>query len=234
MSELQSRLANEAEDLLRTMPQGARFKTVDPQVDEWIGRLMAFVDMWNAAESFALQHSLSQRAQYSDWTASSLRQILYKAKHSLRFAIGSPASAVVGQGQVFDYFDAVRKVIEQGQVDVFFVDPYLSAEFVSVYLTHVRPEATIRLLTSPKRMDILVPPLRLLGQQRKGSIELRTFDNLHDRYVFIDSQEGYQSGSSFKDGAKNAPTTLTQVLDTFSAVVKTYGDIWDQASKVAI
>jgi hypothetical protein len=234
MSELEWRLANEAEDLLRTMPHVTQFKGGSPQTDEWIGRLMAFVDLWRPMESITLQHSMGQRYQYPDWTADTLRQLLYRAKHSLRLSIGSPASAVVGHGQVFDYFDTLRKVIEQGQVDIFFVDPYLSADFVSAYLPHIHPSASIRLLTSPKRLDTLVPALRLFVRQRGGSVELRTFDNLHDRYVFIDGQEGYQSGASFKDGAKNAPTALTQIMDTLPAVTKTYSDIWKQASQVSI
>jgi len=228
------RLANEAEDLLRIMPPVTQFTGGYPQTDEWIGRLLAFVDVWRPMESVTLQHSIGQRYQYPDWTADTLRQLLYRAKHSLRLSIGSPASTVVSQGQVFDYFDSVRKVIEQGQVDVFFIDPYLSADFVSGYLPHIRPSAAIRLLTNPKRLGTLVPALRLFIQQRGGSLELQTFDKLHDRYVFIDGQEGYQSGASFKDGAKNAPTALTQVMDAFSAVRKTYDDLWKQGGQVQL
>lgn len=33
-----------------------------------------------------------------------------------------PLSVVVQQGQVFDYFDEVRKVIEPARSDLFFVD----------------------------------------------------------------------------------------------------------------
>jgi len=36
----------------------------------------------------------------------------------------------------------------------------------------------------------------------------------------------YQSGASFKDGAKKAPTTLTQITDAFSAVSATYEQRW--------
>ena len=41
----------------------------------------------------------------------------------------------------------------------------------------------------------------------------------HDPSLFIDGSSCYQSGASFKDGAKNAPTTLTQITDAFQANV---------------
>jgi hypothetical protein len=46
MSERDWQLASEAEDLLRIMPTAAEFKTSSRAVDEWIGRFLAFVDLW--------------------------------------------------------------------------------------------------------------------------------------------------------------------------------------------
>ena len=53
--------------------------------------------------------------------------------------------------------------------------------------------------------------------------------NFHDRYVFVDRGACYQSGASFKDGAKKAPTTLTQITDAFGPMLKTYEDLWGGA-----
>jgi hypothetical protein len=50
-----------------------------------------------------------------------------------------------------------------------------------------------------------------------------------NRYVFVDRLSCYQSGASFKDGAKSAPTTLTQITDAFAPVLKTNEDIWSRA-----
>lgn len=49
---------------------------------------------------------------------------------------------------------------------------------------------------------------------------------MHDRYVFVDRTACYQSGASFKDGAKKSPTTLTQITDAFAAVQQTYEALW--------
>jgi hypothetical protein len=48
-------------------------------------------------------------------------------------------------------------------------------------------------------------------------------------YLIVDRTACYQSGSSFKDGARTAPTTLTQITDAFAAMLETYEDLWKRA-----
>jgi len=124
----------------------------------------------------------------------------------------------------------VRKILEVARQDVLFVDPYLDAEFVSRYIGHVASGVTIRLLASEK-LSTLLPAVKLFVQQTNASIEVRSATDFHDRYVFIDRSACYQSGASFKDGAKKSPTTLTQITDAFSAVLQTYEVLWS-SSKV--
>ena len=110
-------------------------------------------------------------------------------------------------------------------MDLLFVDPYLDAEFVSRYLPHVSQGVVVRLL-GRERMATLLPAVALLRQQTNLAIEVRSAEGFHDRYVFVDGNSCYQSGASFKDGAKKAPTTLTQIIDAFAAVSATYEQAW--------
>src|ERR1700692_3905583 len=119
-----------------------------------------------------------------------------------------PLSVPVAHGQVFDYFDELRRVIEAAKEDLLFVDPYLDAEFVSRYLSHVSGGVRTRLLAREK-LATLLPAVALFTKQSKAAIDVRSAPNFHDRYVFVDRTACYQSGASFKDGAKSAPTTLT-------------------------
>ena len=66
----------------------------------------------------------------------------------------------------------------------------------------------------------------------KGALfneSLAKFHEIMARPLFIDKKNCCQSGASFKDGAKNAPTTLTQITDAFSAVLETYDKFWSAA-----
>jgi hypothetical protein len=142
-----------------------------------------------------------------------------------------PLTVAVAAGSVFDYFDEVRKKIESAKADLLFVDPYLDADFVSSYLPHVTAGVAVRLLAR-KNIAKLVPAASLLATQQNFPLQIRTATDFHDRYVFVDGVECYQSGASFKDGAKKAPTTLTQITDAFPSMRQTYEDIWAAASVV--
>ena len=95
-------------------------------------------------------------------------------------------SVVVAEGRVFEYFDELRKVIETARVDVFFVDPYLDADFVSRYLPYVAEGVSIRLLGGAKKRATLLPAVDSFAQQSGRPVSVRVSDGLHDRYLFVD------------------------------------------------
>lgn len=136
----------------------------------------------------------------------------------------SPGVAI-GQGQVFAYFDELRKVIEGARSDLLFVDPYLEADFVSRYLAFAMDGVPIRLLTE-KKLPTLLPAVDAFAAQHKRLIEVRSTSGLHDRYLIVDGQYCYQSGASFKDGARNALTTITRITDVFQPVRDAYEKLW--------
>ena len=143
----------------------------------------------------------------------------------LRLETAGPISVSIPHKKVFEYFDEIRKVLELARQDVLFVDPYLDAEFVSRYLPIIEAGVSIRLLAR-ERLTTLLPSVDLFGNQNGATVHVRSAPNFHDRYFFVDGVSCYQSGASFKDGAKSAPTTLTQIVDAFAAMRKTYEDLW--------
>ncbi len=154
--------------------------------------------------------------------------LLHKARASLRMSTVGPTNLAVERGRVFDYFDEIRKVIESATKDVFFIDPYLDAEFVSRYLPQIANGVAIRLLAR-ERLPTLAPAVEQFCRQSGKSVSVRSAPGFHDRFVLVDGANCYQSGASFKDGAKKAPTTLTQITDAFSSVLQTYEQIWAHA-----
>jgi hypothetical protein len=69
----------------------------------------------------------------------------------------------------------------------------------------------------------------MIGLPAGTRVWLAAAPGFHDRYVFIDRASCYQSGASFKDGGRNAPTTLTQITDAFVPTLKVYEDLWNTA-----
>jgi len=137
-------------------------------------------------------------------------------------------NVAVGHGRVFEYFDQVRKIIELAAQEVFFIDPYLDADFVSRYLPMVRNGTSIRLLmgNDPAKLNKLLPAVDLFAQETGQSVGVRSAAGLHDRYVFIDRTDCYHSGASFKDGGRKAGTVISQIVDAFQTMRETYEKLW--------
>lgn len=135
-----------------------------------------------------------------------LLMLLHQAESDLRLRTTGPLSIGVEVGRVFEYFDELRKLIETAKSDLLMVDPYLDAEFVSRYLPFVA--------------------------QSGLAIEVRAVGGFHDRHLFVDGQACYQSGASFKDGAKKTPTVLVQITDAFAGVNATYEQLWANAAPI--
>lgn len=222
----------EIEDVLRTMPPRSTIRQQTSENFAWFGRVLAVIELWKPLRAVAARSCLKQfhgvLALDANQAYAELMIILNEARSDLRMTTLGPVNTAIGHGFVFDYFDEIRKLVEIAKTDLFFVDPYLDAEFVSRYLPNASSGITIRLLAREK-LATLVPAVQMFAQQSNAKIELRSTSRLHDRFLFIDGQSCYQSGASFKDGAKNAPTTITQVTDAFSSVRQTYEDLWSTA-----
>jgi hypothetical protein len=229
------RLLVEIEDLLRSMPPRENFPRYDLEIQEWLGRAQAIVEEWSPLKLPLFQFEVGKLHHTVGYTSDdgfrAMLRTLHQARFDLRMKTVGPLSIAVQQGGVFDYFDEIRKVIEEASIDLLFIDPYLDAEFVARYLPHVKAGISVRLLTE-KRIPSLTPAVHALRQQNGVQIEVRASTGLHDRYLFLDRSSCYQSGASFKDGAKKAPTTLTQIVDAFAAIHATYDNLWNSGSVI--
>ena len=222
-------LALEIEDLIRTMP-GLRDFSVNPdKCVPWLGRASAAMRAWSSHsilhfEPLARVVSTGGRFDLSGTHRNMLLQ-LHQAQNDLRLHSTGLLSVGINSGRVFDYFDEIRKIIESAKTDLLVVDAYLDAEFVSRYLTHVSVGTSVRLL-SRERLASLKSAIVVLSAQNNILIEIRSAPGFHDRYMIVDGLACYQSGTSFKDGVRKTPTTLTQITDAFAAVQATYEGIW--------
>jgi len=225
-----AQLLAEVEDVLRTMPPGHNFGDDQPEHFAWLGRASAVINAWNPIKAVA--HFEPQIAKMNSRLAKDVEAgvravltMLNQARHELRMQTVGPLTIAVATGAVFDYFDELRKVVETAKTELFFVDPYLDAEFVSRYLPHAMQGVSVRLL-GRERMSQLMPAVAQFRQQTSTVVEVRSALGFHDRYLIADRAACYHSGASFKDGAKKAPTTLTQIVDALPAVLATYENIW--------
>ena len=222
-------LLAEIEDSIRLAPA----RVSDPNAVAWIGRATSLLKRWDPDRSLIFDSyargafGISPIIAASDFT--SILMVLHEARHDIRLNEVGPLSTTINHGAVLDYFEEIRKVLITARKEVFFVDPYLDAEFVSRYLPHIHAGASVRLL-GKKAIAALTPAVGLAAEQFQLTIALRASPDLHDRFVFIDRARGFNSGPSFKDGARFAPAIFTEVTDALQSVLATYEQMWAAAS----
>lgn len=225
------------DDALRSKPKIHEIVNFDDDALAWIGRSSAALRAWdgNVVGVRVAAAELDLNSGHPTSVARGYRTVvslLAEARYSIQLELAAPTSQALPAGNVFEYFDELRKIIERAAADLLFVDPYLDADFVSRYLPHAGGGVAIRLLTSGKRISTLVPAVEAYVKQSGAAVAVRLADNLHDRYLFVDGKECHQSGASFKDGAVKAPTVLAQITDAFPAMLQTYEALWNNAKVV--
>lgn len=222
----------EIEDVIRSLPPAIRRGSIDDEALRWLGRARAIMHQWDPVRTtefnFAVGNIRSPGPLGHFRGVDQAIMLLHQASAELRLKLSGPLSVPIVQGNRFQFFDEMRKIIETAKIDIFFVDPYLDPEFVSNYLPQVDSAAAIRLLAN-RYVNKLLPAVKLFRETTSTRIELRSAPDFHDRFVFIDRQACFHSSASFKDGAKNAPTLLAQVSDAFEQVSETYDKIWHSA-----
>lgn len=227
------RLLVEVEDVLRTLPPRATLRHDTEQNFSWFGRAAAVLQHWTPSLSERVTNYAinirSNDARKAGTAIDLLITLLHQARHDLQMRTSGPLSVMIPRAAPYEYFEEIRKYIELATSDLFFVDPYLSAEFVRRYLGSATQGVTIRLLARDKLADLL-PAVDAFVNQYGSTIQVRSAGKeFHDRFMFVDQTSCYQSGASFKDGGTSSPTILTQIIDAFPAIWKTYDDLWGAA-----
>ena len=164
-------LLAELEDLLRTVPTSQQLRSDESEGVSWLGRAVAIINLWSPAHTILARSDISKLSSRMAETSTDGRKglmvLLHQARAELQMETVGPTDVAVGGSMVFHYFDEIRKVIEEAQSDILFIDPYLDAEFVSRYLPHVKNGVTARLLARDY-LKTLVPAaeaLRLLREE---------------------------------------------------------------------
>lgn len=238
--EFKQRLLGEVEACLRTLPPIEALMQSEADALAWLGKAQGVIERWDRVHGVtakAAEENIFNPAEYVPTATKGLRTLtvfLHQAEQTLRLETGGPVSMAIEQGRVFEYFEGLRKILQLATVDVLIVDPYLDADFISSYAPFIKTAVTLRLLSGDKKryLATLLPAVKALAAQDNRHIEVRSSQDLHDRYVFIDGGKCYFSGASIKDGAKNAPTIISQIVDAFPTMRKTFEGLWASAIPV--
>ncbi|MCF0223654.1 MAG: ORF6N domain-containing protein [Fibrobacter sp.] len=111
----------------------------------------------------------------------------------------NPKEGVFFQGQIFDAYLFVQKIIKQAKQSLVIIDNYVDLSILEM-LSKKKNNVSVKLYTLPKTKLSPLDIAKFNGQY--PSLELYFTDKIHDRFVIIDSTMLYHFGASLKDLGK--------------------------------
>ncbi|MCH7403193.1 ORF6N domain-containing protein [Belliella kenyensis] len=110
-----------------------------------------------------------------------------------------PAQGVFFDGQVFDAYELVSKIIRSAKKNIVLIDNYID-ESALTHLSKKTKVVKVLLLTKTISKQLTLDVKK--ANEQYSNFELKIFTKSHDRFLIIDNTEVYHLGASLKDLGK--------------------------------
>jgi len=136
-----------------------------------------------------------RQIEYQDETNRKFDEI-YRWKESKDI----PKNVVIFEGNVYDAFEFVTRIIKSAKESIVLVDPYVDSN-AFIYLNHklMGVAVTIYKGIHSKLKDDEIS----IFESQNGNITVKSKTPLHDRYIIIDQKDCYMLGSSLNSIGKS-------------------------------
>jgi len=135
------------------------------------------------------------------------RQISYEIKTDEKFEklfdaledkTIKPKQGIFYDGQMFDAYTFVSDLIRSAKSKIILIDNYVDDSILTLFLKNQNIEVIIYTKNITKQLSL---ELKKYNSQYK-KIEIKKFENSHDRFLILDNKELYHLGASLKDLGK--------------------------------
>lgn len=110
-----------------------------------------------------------------------------------------PTQGVFFDGQVFDAYEFVSKIIRSAKKSIIMIDNYID-DTTLTHLAKKNKEVTVLLLTKNINKQITLDIQKV--NEQYGRFSIKVFYQSHDRFLIIDEKEIFHLGASLKDLGK--------------------------------
>ncbi len=110
-----------------------------------------------------------------------------------------PTQGIFFDGQVFDAYELVAKIVRSAKHSIVLIDNYIDESSLTL-LTKKNKAVKLLLLTKTVTQQLSLDVEK--ANQQYGNVELKTFTKSHDRFLIVDGSEVYHLGASLKDLGK--------------------------------
>jgi len=109
-----------------------------------------------------------------------------------------PKQGIFYDGQIFDAYKFVTELIKKAKKSIILIDNYVDETILTLFSKNQKINVTIYTKNISRQLKL---DLDRYNAQYKP-IEIKAFNNSHDRFLIIDNKEIYHFGTSLKDLGK--------------------------------
>jgi phage regulator Rha-like protein len=158
--------------------------------------IKAFVSM----RKFMLNNaSVFQRLNQVELNQLKSNERIDKIFRALEKTNSIPKQGVFFEGQIFDAYELMSKIIRSAKKEIILIDNYID-ESVLIHLSkraaNVKSVIYTQKITEQLQLDLAK------HNEQYPSIEIKTLKMAHDRFLILDQKELYHIGASLKDLGK--------------------------------
>lgn len=139
-----------------------------------------------------------------------------------------PTHGVFFDGQVFDAYELISKIIRSAKQSIVLIDNYMDETTVT-QLTKKTKDVKVLLLTKNETRQLALDVKK--ANEQYGQFELKTFDKTHDRFLIIDGKEVYHLGASLKDLGKKWFAFSKMEKESVESILNSVLLIWCKQKK---
>jgi len=158
--------------------------------------MRAFVEMRKIYASYATLFQRIEKVEKKQIDTDLKFEQIFTAIESKQLP---PKQGVFYDGQVFDAFKLVSNIIKSAQRNIIIIDNYIDVD-VLTYLMEKGKGVSCIILTKHITNHLKMAVEKFNSQF--GNLQIKEFNNSHDRFVIIDNEVIYHIGASLKDLGK--------------------------------
>lgn len=110
-----------------------------------------------------------------------------------------PSQGVFFDGQVFDAYELISRIIRSAKINIVLIDNYINESSIT-HLSKKKKDVKVLLLTKVINNTLMLDVKK--ANEQYGNFQLKAFTKSHDRFLIIDNKEIYHLGASLKDIGK--------------------------------
>jgi hypothetical protein len=160
----------EIEQVIRSRPPRSTIRHETDENFEWFGVAQAVIERWRADKSILFDGYIKEIHHQQVGSVNTgyikVMVMLNEARYSLRMFVEPATDIMIEAGGTYQYFEEIRRLIELSTSEIFFIDPYINADFVSKYLVHIKDGVRVRILTK-EYIPTLIPAVKAFIDQHK-------------------------------------------------------------------